>query len=96
MAPAIANRSARFRSSAAISGLTVCPSSENTDRSHMFRVVPYVERRGLHITVNIQNFGALRQLEILSRDGTARWVGLGVIANNLVNTATFLNARAIA
>jgi len=24
-----------------------------------------------------------------------RWVGLGVIADNLVNTATFLNARAI-
>lgn len=29
-------------------------------------------------------------------DGTARWVGLGVIANNLVSTATFLNARATA
>jgi transposase, IS5 family len=27
-------------------------------------------------------------------DGTVRWVGLGVIANNLVSTATFLNARA--
>ena len=28
-------------------------------------------------------------------DGMNRWVGLGVIADNLVNTATFLNARAI-
>jgi IS5 family transposase len=28
--------------------------------------------------------------------GTARWVGLGVIANNLVSTATVLNARATA
>jgi Transposase domain (DUF772)/Transposase DDE domain len=27
-------------------------------------------------------------------DGMNRWVGLGVIADNLVNTATFLNARA--
>ena len=27
-------------------------------------------------------------------DGTARWVGFGVIANNLMSTATFLNARA--
>lgn len=27
-------------------------------------------------------------------DGMKRWVGLGVIANNLVSTATFLNARA--
>jgi IS5 family transposase len=27
-------------------------------------------------------------------DGTARWVGLGVIANNLMSTATFVNARA--
>jgi IS5 family transposase len=27
-------------------------------------------------------------------DGVNRWVGLGVIANNLVSTATFLNARA--
>ena len=29
-------------------------------------------------------------------DGMHRWVGLGVIANNLVSTATFLNARAAA
>ena len=29
-------------------------------------------------------------------DGMHRWVGLGVIADNLVNTATFLNARATA
>jgi IS5 family transposase len=29
-------------------------------------------------------------------DGMNRWVGLGVIANNLVSTATFLNARAAA
>lgn len=29
-------------------------------------------------------------------DGMNRWVGLGVIADNLVNTATFLNARATA
>jgi IS5 family transposase len=27
-------------------------------------------------------------------DGIARWVGLGVIADNLVNTGTFLYARA--
>src|SRR5262249_24522996 len=29
-------------------------------------------------------------------DGMKRWVGLGVIANNLVSTATFLNVRATA
>ena len=29
-------------------------------------------------------------------DGIARWVGLGVIADNLINAATFLNARATA
>lgn len=38
----------------------------------------------------------LRRCRYRGADGTARWVGLGVIANNLVSTATFLNARAIA
>ncbi len=36
----------------------------------------------------------LRRCRYRGADGTARWVGLGVIANNLVSTATFLNARA--
>jgi IS5 family transposase len=36
----------------------------------------------------------LRRCRYHGPDGTARWVGLGVIANNLVSTATFLNARA--
>jgi transposase, IS5 family len=35
----------------------------------------------------------LRRCRYRGADGTARWVGLGVIANNLVSTATFLNAR---
>lgn len=38
----------------------------------------------------------LRRCRYHGADGTARWVGLGVIADNLVNTATFLNARATA
>jgi IS5 family transposase len=38
----------------------------------------------------------LRRCRYHGPDGTARWVGLGVIADNLVNTATFLNARATA
>jgi IS5 family transposase len=38
----------------------------------------------------------LRRCRYRGADGTARWVGLGVIANNLVSTATFLNARATA
>jgi IS5 family transposase len=38
----------------------------------------------------------LRRCRYHGEDGTARWVGLGVIANNLVSTATFLNARATA
>jgi transposase, IS5 family len=38
----------------------------------------------------------LRRCRYHGADGTARWVGLGVIADNLVNTATFLNARAAA
>jgi len=38
----------------------------------------------------------LRRCRYRGADGTARWVGLGVIANNLVSTATFLNARAAA
>jgi len=38
----------------------------------------------------------LRRCRYHGADGTARWVGLGVIANNLVSTATFVNARAIA
>jgi IS5 family transposase len=38
----------------------------------------------------------LRRCRYRGQDGTARWVGLGVIADNLVNTATFLNARATA
>ena len=38
----------------------------------------------------------LRRCRYHGAEGTARWVGLGVIANNLVSTATFLNARAAA
>jgi IS5 family transposase len=38
----------------------------------------------------------LRRCRYHGPDGTARWVGLGVIADNLVNTANFLNARAAA
>ena len=38
----------------------------------------------------------LRRCRYHGADGTARWVGLGVIANNLVSSATFLNARAAA
>jgi IS5 family transposase len=38
----------------------------------------------------------LRRCRYHGPDGTARWVGLGVIANNLVSTATYLNARATA
>jgi IS5 family transposase len=38
----------------------------------------------------------LRRCRYHGTDGTARWVGLGVIANNLVSTATFVNARATA
>jgi IS5 family transposase len=38
----------------------------------------------------------LRRCRYHGPEGTARWVGLGVIADNLVNTATFLNARATA
>jgi len=36
----------------------------------------------------------LRRCRYHGTDGMARWVGLGVIADNLINTATFLNARA--
>lgn len=38
----------------------------------------------------------LRRCRYHGADGTARWVGLGVIADNLVSTANFLNARATA
>jgi transposase-like protein DUF772/DDE family transposase len=38
----------------------------------------------------------LRRCRYRGADGTARWVGLGVIANNLISTATFLNARVAA
>lgn len=38
----------------------------------------------------------LRRCRYHGADGTARWVGFGVIADNLVNTARFLNARATA
>lgn len=38
----------------------------------------------------------LRRCRYRGADGTHRWVGLGVIANNLVSTATFLEARATA
>ena len=36
----------------------------------------------------------LRRCRYRGADGTARWVGLGVIANNLMSTATFAAARA--
>ncbi|HXW05682.1 MAG TPA: ISNCY family transposase [Vicinamibacterales bacterium] len=36
----------------------------------------------------------LRRCRYHGAAGTARWVGLGVIGNHLVSTATFLNARA--
>jgi IS5 family transposase len=35
----------------------------------------------------------LRRSRYRGADGAARWVGLGVIANNLICSATFLNAR---
>jgi IS5 family transposase len=35
----------------------------------------------------------LRRCRYRGADGTARWVGLGVIANNLMSTATFAHAR---
>ena len=38
----------------------------------------------------------LRRCRYHGPDGMARWVGLGVIANNLINTATFVKARAAA
>ena len=38
----------------------------------------------------------LRRCRYHGADGIARWVGLGVIADNLINTATFVNARAAA
>jgi IS5 family transposase len=38
----------------------------------------------------------LRRCRYHGAAGTARWVGLGVIANNLVSTATFISARATA
>jgi transposase, IS5 family len=38
----------------------------------------------------------LRRCRYHGIDGMARWVGLGVIADTLINTATFLNARAAA
>lgn len=36
----------------------------------------------------------LRRCRYRGAAGTARWVGLGVIANNLISTATFVTARA--
>jgi IS5 family transposase len=38
----------------------------------------------------------LRRCRYHGADGIARWVGLGVIADNLVNTANFVSARAAA
>jgi transposase, IS5 family len=38
----------------------------------------------------------LRRCRYHGTDGMARWVGLGVIADNLMNVATFVNARATA
>jgi transposase, IS5 family len=38
----------------------------------------------------------LRRCRYRGADGAARWVGLGVIANNLMSMATFLNTRATA
>ena len=38
----------------------------------------------------------LRRCRYRDAHGVTRWVGLGVIANNLVSTATFLNSRAAA
>jgi IS5 family transposase len=38
----------------------------------------------------------LRRCRYRGADGTARWVGLGVIANTLMSTAAFVNARATA
>lgn len=38
----------------------------------------------------------LRRCRYHGADGMARWVGLGVIADNLINTAAFVNARTVA
>jgi IS5 family transposase len=44
----------------------------------------------------LQRRHGLRRCRYHGADGTARWVGLGVIANTLVSTATFMSARAAA
>jgi IS5 family transposase len=60
-------------------------------------------RRGLRWRVGcegrisvIKRRHGLRRCRYHGADGTARWVGLGVIANNLMSAATFLNGRATA
>jgi hypothetical protein len=60
-------------------------------------------RRGQHWRVGYKSrISALKRRHELDRcryhgsDGMYRWVGLGVIANNLVSTATFSKARAAA
>jgi hypothetical protein len=42
------------------------------------------------------SMGTARRCRYRGADGTARWVALGVIANNLLSAATFLNVRATA
>ena len=44
----------------------------------------------------LQRRHGLRRCRYHGADGMARWVGLGVIADNLINTATFVNARTAA
>jgi hypothetical protein len=50
-------------------------------------------RVGCEGRISLKRRHGLRRRRYRGADGTARWVGLGVIANNLMSTATFVNAR---
>jgi hypothetical protein len=57
---------------------------------------PAMARRRRRPQQRDRTTAGLRHCRYHGADGPARWVGLGVIANNLMRTATFMNARATA
>jgi IS5 family transposase len=51
-------------------------------------------RVGCEGRISVIKLGTVCGCPYRGPDGTARWIGLGVIANYLMSSATFLNARA--
>jgi hypothetical protein len=85
------NRRKESRDARPHDGWTLSGATGKLNRCKLYQI----SGRDRRISVLKRRHG-LRRCRYHGVDGTAQWVGLGVIADNLVNTAMFVNARAAA